>query len=146
MSVLFVQWLEELYETWKPCTITLVGYSGNHFDSRFVIKGARLAQKVIPKYVQFADARTVLNQFVPEEMKKCEKQKLANVFERLVHTKVNEEMLHSAYTDTLVLTAILLAANAIVRVDCRSPLIPLFAASHESPLVQDALKFAPLKK
>jgi DNA polymerase III epsilon subunit-like protein len=134
------EWIQGLYDRWKPETVTLIGYSSSHFDSRFIIKGATEAKLDIPPYLQFADAYHILQQWVPEKFPDRMKRKLATVFTEFVGYEVNPKLLHEAWPDTLVLTAILLAANAIARVDSRSPLVALLKASHLNPGVQSLLK------
>lgn len=134
------EWIQRLYDRWKPETVTLIGYSSSHFDSRFIIKGAAEAKLAIPAYLQFADAYHILQQWVPERFPERMRRKLASVFTEFVGYEVNPKLLHEAWPDTLVLTAILLAANAIALVDSRSPLVPLLKASHQNPSVQSLLK------
>lgn len=140
VSKRFFDWLQVLFELWKPETITLVGYSSSHFDSKFIIKGASLAQLQIPPYLRFADAFHVLQCYVSKEFQSCEKKRLVDVFQRFTGHELNPALLHEAWPDTLVLSAILLAANAMARVDVRNPLIRMFHDSHENDTVKSLLR------
>jgi len=140
VSKRFFDWLQVLFELWKPETITLVGYSNSHFDSKFIIKSASMAQLRIPPYLRFADAFHVLQCYVSKEFQSCESKKLSSVFQRFTGHELNPALLHEAWPDTLILSAVLLAANAMARVDVRNPLIRMFHDSHENDAVKSLLK------
>lgn len=138
----FFDWLQTLFELWNPETITLVAYSSSHMDTKFVIRGATVAKIPIPGYLRFADAYHVLQCFTSKEFQGCPRKRLIDVFERFTGHELNPELLHEAWPDTLTLSAVLLAANAMVRVDVRSPLVVLLHDSHMNDTVQNLLRNA----
>jgi len=134
------EWLGTLYVSLQAKCVTLISYSGRHFDSSFLHQGFRLAKLQVPSWLRFADAYNVVQQLVPGEMLQLpinpqtgrRIQKQVTVFHQLTPYFVPEKLLHSAKADTLLLVIILLTGHAKTSIDTRSSLLAYVLQDRDS--------------
>lgn len=127
------EWLRSVYLETHAKMVTLVAYSGSHFDTRFLKQALILAKLPgCPGWLSFSDARKVLKQLLPPGWKELENQKLRTVFHSLTPFWIDEKETHQAKVDTLMLAAILYSAQASTRIDSRSSLLGHVMLERES--------------
>lgn len=130
------EWLRTLFLELGAKMVTLVGYSGSHFDTKFIRQALTLAHlPASPSWLSFSDARVALRQLLPPGWKDLPNQKLLTVFHSLTPFRVDEKDTHSAKVDTLMLTIVLYTAQATTRIDSKSSLLGHVMLERES---QDA--------
>lgn len=106
------EWLRSVYLETHAKMVTLVAYSGRHFDTRFLKQALILAKLPgCPGWLSYSDALNVLTQLLPPGWKGLENQKLLTVFQSLTPFRIDEKEAHSAKVDTLMLAAVLYAAQ-----------------------------------
>lgn len=74
----------------------------------------------------------MLKQSLPPGWKDLENQKLRTVFQSLTPFRIDEKETHDAKVDTLMLAAVLYAAQASTRIDSRSSLLGHIVLERES--------------
>lgn len=130
------EWLRTLFLELGAKMMTVVGYSGRHFDTQFLRRALALAKlPSCPGWLSFSDARLALQRLLPPGWKDMPNEKLFTVFHALTPFRIEEQETHSAKVDTLMLAAVLYAAQATTRVDSRSSLLGHVMLERES---QDA--------
>ena len=130
------EWLRALLLETGAKMVTLAGYSGRHFDTRFIRQALTLAKlPACPAWLSYSDARLVLQRLLPPGWKDMPNQKLFTVFHSLTPFRVDEKDTHSAKVDTLMLAIVLYTAQATTRIDSKSSLLGHVMLERES---QDA--------